>query len=602
MHIFILKALSGSGGGKNNKLTNGSGSNNNDSGQLDGGAAIILREMTAASSHNDIINILRKAIEADRIKPEQVLKVLLLLKMITASDSAPGDLAKAVRIQKALLRSGVPTDLLCRTINETIKPRKKAILDRMKQPLLDLINGTASGGNLFSLTGQEVANGRDYQKAMTTNVQADDAKLKEIFDNAMKVAGLSKEDIAKALLVQKTLAASGLTPEVMAQAVMFQKALAAAGISPDEIADIFNRAIAASMSEDSVASLIAGVMAHKGCSKEDIEKIINLQRSLRSGVLALGSDKFGASSPADLMSSGAMGMDAGLLAKALLMQKILSVSGLSPEDLGKAFLLQQAMVDAGASPENVAGCMHRTLLESGISLEHLITLMEIELKAAMAKGGLTGQDVMRTLQFERILGASGSAKRILRKINPEALRLMEATVRKSMPGCSPLTNSNLMEAMKGALGGILDVSTLQAMEVSAAMAAAGASKAEIEEMMQMILNRGGGISDDFIESIKEAMAAGGISPFDKLNALKAAMEEEMNSVTNALRNTFINRIPTPEEIAHACNKLAEKLAADAAARTDVKLALVDVLDEALQGEMGGGEGEGEGGRLMGKAR
>jgi phage-related minor tail protein len=122
------------------------------------------------------------------------------------------------------------------------------------------------------------------------------------------------------------------------------------------------------------------------------------------------------------------------------------------------------------------------------------------------------------------------------------------------------------------------------MEVSAAMASAGASKEEIEEMMQMILNRGGGISDDFIESIKEAMASG-ISPFEKLNALKAAMEEEMNSVTNALRNTFINRIPTPEEIAHACNTLAEKLAADAAARTDVKLALVDVLDEALQGKL-----------------
>lgn len=61
------------------------------------------------------------------------------------------------------------------------------------------------------------------------------------------------------------------------------------------------------------------------------------------------------------------------------------------------------------------------------------------------------------------------------------------------------------------------------------------------------------------------MSAGG-TPFDKLNALKAAMEEEMNSVTNALRNTFINRIPTPAEIASTCNTLAEKLGADAAAR------------------------------------
>ena len=78
------------------------------------------------------------------------------------------------------------------------------------------------------------------------------------------------------------------------------------------------------------------------------------------------------------------------------------------------------------------------------------------------------------------------------------------------------------------------------------------------------------------------MAAGG-SPFDKLNALKTAMEEEMNSVTNALRNTFINRVPTTEEIANSCKALAEKLCADSAARTAVKLVPVDVLDEALQG-------------------
>ena len=38
----------------------------------------------------------------------------------------------------------------------------------------------------------------------------------------------------------------------------------------------------------------------------------------------------------------------------------------------------------------------------------------------------------------------------------------------------------------------------------------------------------------------------------KLAALKIAMEDEMNSVTNALRNTFINRIPTTEEIASTC--------------------------------------------------
>ena len=59
------------------------------------------------------------------------------------------------------------------------------------------------------------------------------------------------------------------------------------------------------------------------------------------------------------------------------------------------------------------------------------------------------------------------------------------------------------------------------------------SQQEIEEMTKMILHKAGGISSEIIEAIKQAMTSGG-SPFDKLNALKVAMEEEMNSVTNAL--------------------------------------------------------------------
>ena len=40
------------------------------------------------------------------------------------------------------------------------------------------------------------------------------------------------------------------------------------------------------------------------------------------------------------------------------------------------------------------------------------------------------------------------------------------------------------------------------------MESAGASKEEIEEMMSMIMNKGGGISTDFVDNIKKAMASG----------------------------------------------------------------------------------------------
>ena len=72
-----------------------------------------------------------------------------------------------------------------------------------------------------------------------------------------------------------------------------------------------------------------------------------------------------------------------------------------------------------------------------------------------------------------------------------------------------ISGGALINAMKGALGDVLDPAALAAMEVSKAMAAAGASKEEIEEMMAVILNRGGTVSQEFLEAIKEVMESGG---------------------------------------------------------------------------------------------
>ena len=72
-----------------------------------------------------------------------------------------------------------------------------------------------------------------------------------------------------------------------------------------------------------------------------------------------------------------------------------------------------------------------------------------------------------------------------------------------------ILGEGLINAMKSALGDVLEPAALQAMEVSKAMAAAGASKEEIEEMMAVILNRGGTVSQEFLEAIKEVMESGG---------------------------------------------------------------------------------------------
>jgi hypothetical protein len=49
------------------------------------------------------------------------------------------------------------------------------------------------------------------------------------------------------------------------------------------------------------------------------------------------------------------------------------------------------------------------------------------------------------------------------------------------------------------------------------------------------------------------------------------MNEELSSTATSLRNTFMNKIAGPEDIQRACGVLAEKLA------------LIDLLDEALHG-------------------
>jgi hypothetical protein len=81
--------------------------------------------------------------------------------------------------------------------------------------------------------------------------------------------------------------------------------------------------------------------------------------------------------------------------------------------------------------------------------------------------------------------------------------------------------------MKGALGHLLDPCTLQALEVSAAMAAAGASQEDIEEMMAMIMSAGtGGISEDFLLAIKEAMSHGGM--LKSVDAMEKQTLRQMN--------------------------------------------------------------------------
>ena len=371
----------------------------------------LLSEMKIGLSQDQVNNILRTILDSKSISPENVAKVSLFQKLMTVSDCSPEDLAKAIRIQSAMLKNGAPVDVISQTISDTLEPRNKTLVDRFKTVLNDIADGKK-----LEFSDNVLDFMQKYQKGMKSNSQTAES-MKQILDNALQVSGLTKDDMAKALMVQKAFVVSGVTPEALAQAIQFEKALSASGATPEEIVSILAKVCDPKYSDAEIANLMSKALKNKKITKEEIENITNLQQSLRTGGLANAPELQG------LISSGQVDLE--VLGKAVMMQKLLTSSGLTIDDLGKAAILQQAMLEAGASPENIAECLQRTLMESGVSLEHLATLMEVELKSSSS---LCPDDIRNILHFDKLLGGASAAKLISRKLNTDQLKLLQAIV------------------------------------------------------------------------------------------------------------------------------------------------------------------------------
>ena len=89
----------------------------------------------------------------------------------------------------SLLLDLIIVRLLHEALEDNPGARKKAIED-VKKPLKDLTELIANPANNFILFLQK------YQSAMTETVSSVD-NLKDIFENAMGVVGLTREDVAK---------------------------------------------------------------------------------------------------------------------------------------------------------------------------------------------------------------------------------------------------------------------------------------------------------------------------------------------------------------------------------------------------------------------
>ena len=101
--------------------------------------------------------------------------------------------------------------------------------------------------------------------------------------------------------------------------------------------------------------------------------------SNRSGNLGGGEDgSKDLASLQELIASGSI--DLKVLENAVIVQKVLTASGLSPEDMGKAALVQKAMLDSGATPKNVTGSFENPCLGVRVSLAEWYKCPKIILK------------------------------------------------------------------------------------------------------------------------------------------------------------------------------------------------------------------------------
>ena len=207
---------------------------------------------------------------------DALARALSVMALMANTEGQAENLAKSLRISNALVRSGVSKSNVSRLLHEvTNDPAlKKQNLEELKKPLSQLKN------LVFDPKWIEFL--KKYQSAMTETCANVD-NLKEIFENAMLVVGLTKEDVAKAAMVQRTLNATGVTPAILAQAVLFQRALAASGLSPEEILGVLSKVTSPKFSEDEIARLLTKALERKSVSKEDIEAISQMQQALRTG-------------------------------------------------------------------------------------------------------------------------------------------------------------------------------------------------------------------------------------------------------------------------------------------------------------------------------
>ncbi len=83
-----------------------------------------------------------------------------------------------------------------------------------------------------------------------------------------------------------------------------------------------------------------------------------------------------------------------------MLEKVLSASGVSPEDLAKSLLLQSALADKGVSGEAIANALNQLAMEGKVGLGGLVDKVAGELAG---KDGVTHEDMAQAIAMAKAI-------------------------------------------------------------------------------------------------------------------------------------------------------------------------------------------------------
>ncbi len=475
------------------------------------------QDLAGAKTKAGMVEALEKALGSMGVTPEALSKVMLVQKVMSdaGAKASPEDLAKLCRVQKALLDAGVPTGAIPRAVASILEEDKKASspADKAKARLKD-VRKTGK----VDLKVDALEFGEKFKQAADPANQHSEEDVRRVLEAGADAAGLTGDDLARAMLVQKTLAATGVTPEALSQLMLLQKTLASSGKSPEEIAQFLSDAAGGGLSEEAINQIMSDAMSNPNLTPEDVENMMKLQDSLQKGFV--------------------------------------KSSGVSPESMGQILKLQSTLENSGLSPEQVSSLMNKITTgdTSSKELNEVIAcvLGGKSVDKALVEDIMSGQSALQDSSLQG-LNVDASALKQLGNLQ-EKLRATGATPDEiktvlEMVSSGSLEESEVKDLMKSIAKKEKPVSLLQKKAV-----------ADVEAILKSDRLKSSGLEEEAVDALLTLSNALSISGKTDKEVQKILSDITSGALSDSQINKLVNELSDSKDLSSVLKEKLPQLA------------------------------------------